>query len=116
MKKCVCGHEMTQHEWKGQWVCHRCGRTKKIKGFGYEKEDRSGAMSVEELGPLPYLRELAERDQPMKPYKESLADRNCARCGAGISWDALNDPMEYAPAFCSNCGQRIDWSEEEKYC
>lgn len=31
MKKCVCGNEMTAHEWKNQWVCHRCGRTKFIK-------------------------------------------------------------------------------------
>lgn len=30
MKKCVCGHEMTRHNWKHQWVCHRCGRTKVI--------------------------------------------------------------------------------------
>lgn len=27
-KKCVCGHPMTAAEWKNQWVCHRCGRTK----------------------------------------------------------------------------------------
>ncbi len=26
-KNCVCGHPMTAHEWKHQWVCHRCGRT-----------------------------------------------------------------------------------------
>lgn len=31
MKKCVCGNEMTRHDWKNQWVCHRCGRTKPIK-------------------------------------------------------------------------------------
>ena len=31
MKKCVCGHKMTKHEWKNQWVCHRCGRTKSIQ-------------------------------------------------------------------------------------
>lgn len=30
MEKCVCGHEMTKAEWKNQWVCHRCGRTKPI--------------------------------------------------------------------------------------
>ena len=31
MKKCVCGHEMTAHAWKNQWVCHRCGRTRVLK-------------------------------------------------------------------------------------
>ena len=30
MKLCVCGNEMTKAEWKGQYVCHRCGRTKHI--------------------------------------------------------------------------------------
>ena len=30
MKNCICGHEMTKAEWKNQWVCHRCGRTKSI--------------------------------------------------------------------------------------
>lgn len=27
-KKCVCGNLMTAVEWKNQWVCLRCGRTK----------------------------------------------------------------------------------------
>lgn len=29
-KKCVCGYPMTAAEWKNQWVCHRCGRTKPL--------------------------------------------------------------------------------------
>lgn len=29
-KKCVCGNLMTAAEWKNQWVCHRCGRTKPL--------------------------------------------------------------------------------------
>lgn len=29
-KTCVCGHPMTATEWKNQWVCHRCGRTKPL--------------------------------------------------------------------------------------
>lgn len=29
-KKCVCGNEMTRHDWKHEWVCHRCGRKKPI--------------------------------------------------------------------------------------
>ena len=28
---CVCGREMTRHDWKNQFVCHRCGRTRPIK-------------------------------------------------------------------------------------
>lgn len=29
-KVCVCGHPMTATEWKNQWVCHRCGRTRPL--------------------------------------------------------------------------------------
>lgn len=29
-KTCVCGNDMTKEEWKHQWVCHHCGRTKPI--------------------------------------------------------------------------------------
>lgn len=61
------------------------------------------------------MKTLISRDTAAVPEKESLADRNCPACGAGISWDALNDPMREAPAFCNRCGQRFDWSKESKY-
>ena len=47
-KTCVCGHPMTAHEWKNQWVCHRCGRTKPLKKWE-TNADRIRAMSDEEL-------------------------------------------------------------------
>ena len=58
MKKCVCGCEMTKHDWKNQWVCHRCGRTKSIEVFT-TNADRIRAMSDEELGL--FLAEWAEK-------------------------------------------------------
>lgn len=58
---------------------------------------------------------LIARDTPKAPERESLADRNCPVCGAGIHWDALNDPIKDAPAFCCHCGQRFDWSKEPKF-
>lgn len=61
------------------------------------------------------IQQLIRRDAPAVPYAESLADRNCPVCGAGIHWDALNDPMKEAPKFCSNCGQRFDWRTEKRY-
>lgn len=48
MKKCVCGEEMTLAEWKNQWVCHRCGRTKPMRTT-VTNADRIRAMSDEEL-------------------------------------------------------------------
>lgn len=29
-KTCACGNNMIKEEWKHQWVCHCCGRTKPI--------------------------------------------------------------------------------------
>lgn len=51
MKKCVCGEEMTPAEWKNQWVCHRCGRTKPMRTT-VTNADRIRAMSDEELAKL----------------------------------------------------------------
>lgn len=48
MKKCVCGEEMTPAEWKNQWVCHRCGRTKPMRTT-VTNADRIRVMSDEEL-------------------------------------------------------------------
>lgn len=56
---------------------------------------------------------LIDRDTAQHPVKDSLSERGCPACGAHIPWDALNEPVEHAPAFCKNCGQRFDWSSEQ---
>ena len=48
MKKCVCGEEMTPAEWKNQWVCHRCGRTKPMSTT-VTNADRIRSMSDTDL-------------------------------------------------------------------
>ena len=48
MKKCVCGNEMTPADWKNQWVCHRCGRTKPIFTTA-TNADRIRSMTDEDL-------------------------------------------------------------------
>ena len=53
MKKCVCGEEMTPAEWKNQWVCHRCGRTKPMRTT-VTNADRIRSMTDEELVELHY--------------------------------------------------------------
>ena len=44
-------------------------------------------------------------------YKESSAARLCPNCDLRIPFDALNSPAAAAPAYCSACGQRLDWVE-----
>lgn len=58
---------------------------------------------------------LKNRITPKIPATESLADRNCPVCGAGIPWDALNDSIREAPRFCQHCGQAFDWSKEPQF-
>lgn len=58
------------------------------------------------------LQDLLKRATPRLPLRTSAQDRFCPACGAYISWDGLNDPMEQAPKFCRECGQAFDWSTE----
>lgn len=53
MKKCVCGEEMTPADWKNQWVCHRCGRTKPMSTT-LTNADRIRAMDDVELAEFLY--------------------------------------------------------------
>lgn len=60
--KCFCGNEMTRKDWKHQWVCHKCGRTKPL----YESmtnADRIRSMTDEELAKVimcPYERDYRD--------------------------------------------------------
>ena len=55
-----------------------------------------------------------EKQIPRKPLYESLADRFCPVCGVYINFDALNEKIEEAPEYCSNCGQKMSWEEEKE--
>ena len=47
-KKCVCGRDMVLRDWKCQWVCTRCGKTKPVADVP-TNADRIRAMSDGEL-------------------------------------------------------------------
>lgn len=57
------------------------------------------------------IHEHFDKETPVKPFSESKQDKLCPKCGAYLGFDALNDPLEEAPKYCSNCGQKIDWSD-----
>ena len=81
----------------------------KIASLIYEaSKETSNAEDCEEYL---VLEELVDRATEVKPFKESLADYMCPMCGAGLNFDALNDPIERAPKFCCNCGQKFDLSK-----
>lgn len=60
------------------------------------------------------LQELVDKEKGIKPFKESLADRLCGKCGCYINYDALNESVENAPKYCVECGTKILWEEVKK--
>ena len=58
------------------------------------------------------LQELVDRDKPMKPHQDGIEDwdRSCPNCRTDGIW---SEEMMYKHNYCSNCGQAIDWSEDE---
>lgn len=48
IKKCICGQEMTLHDWENRWVCHRCGRFEYLE-FPQTNADYIRKMSDWEL-------------------------------------------------------------------
>lgn len=84
-----------------------------------EKEDNLKKISIKEVPQLKadvlegLIKEHFAKETPVKPLNESKQDKLCPSCGAYISFDALNDQIEYAPTYCSNCGQKLDWSEHD---
>lgn len=72
----------------------------------------SSETTVEQYHQMLHIAEKAiEKQIARKPFRESLADRLCPVCGAYIKFDALNEKVEEAPEYCSNCGQKIDWRD-----
>lgn len=37
----------------------------------------------------------------------------CPNCGANAETDCGDDMLDYRLNFCDNCGQKLDWSDEE---
>ena len=51
------------------------------------------------------LQELVKRNEPMRPIYEKDGTRSCPCCKG--NWLTPNFK------FCSDCGQKLDWSEEK---
>lgn len=59
---------------------------------------------------IEYLFELIDKETPMKPIIESGMFEVCKNCGeqGHRCIDFINEHN-----YCSNCGQKIDWSDEQ---
>lgn len=82
-----------------------------ISVYDDEFETWVEAIPIEEVEKAPMVDNPApnERDIPQKPVPESMADYLCPKCGNYLNFDALNDSLQYAPNFCSTCGQALTW-------
>lgn len=61
---------------------------------------------------------LRQRDTAKRPEKSTniyngIAVRNyvCSTCGEEIADEGIIGKIDYRPAFCSECGQRLKWEE-----
>lgn len=59
MERCVCGTTMVKHEWKNQYVCHVCGRTKLIDDSHARLQELINELNDEEVESL--IRQLEDR-------------------------------------------------------
>lgn len=77
-------------------------------------ESRKGVSYDDYFEAKGLVMEAAESHIPKKPLKESLAERGCPRCNGYLNFDTLNDNLKWAPKYCSNCGQKIDWEVQDE--
>ena len=54
------------------------------------------------------IEELVDKETPMKPNYHY--DHSCGKCGSQRIKD-FNDFVN--EKYCSNCGQKLDWSDED---
>ena len=48
--------------------------------------------------------------------KKVVMDKNiylCPNCGSNAETDCGDDMLDYRLNYCDNCGQKLDWSDEE---
>lgn len=99
-KKCVCGHEMTRHDWKHEWVCHRCGRKKPIEA--------PQTYTVFECYKC-HSRLYAIEDENFPKKLEKIAGCACHNCGEQAEglWRLLGRAEEFDGEII------VDWEEDE---
>jgi len=68
------------------------------------KEDNSELGSIIIVESVNVLKKLVERDTPMIPISESI-ELICPKC--------REEQHTNTTKFCSECGQRLDWSDEK---
>lgn len=98
-EKCVCGHEMTPHDWKHEWVCHRCGRKKP-----FPEEPSYTVFACHKCGHQLYVEETEEFPQKL----ERIAGMCCPECGEQAEglWQLLGRSDYFGGEI------KVEWEED----
>lgn len=94
------------YEVKGSPCCKVCVRCKEKEG----NQHLSCVDCIEEG-----ITKLVKHATPEKPYRRrKLSEWHCPCCNEQVEIDALNVPIEERDKFCANCGQLLDWSDQNE--
>lgn len=74
----------------------------------------------EDIGTLEEVRDAVEKQKAKKPIKSDdkicdlIVHYRCPCCGKYFGGRGIHDVVLFSKErYCNDCGQRIDWSEEE---
>lgn len=75
--------------------------------------DRLYAEKCRELAKL-RQRDTAKRPEKSTNFYDGFEVRNyvCPTCGEEIADENIIEKIDYRPAFCGECGQRLKWEED----
>jgi len=57
------------------------------------------------------LQELVDKEKPMLVTDIHVDEFYCPKCHSEITHSKCD--IESRPSYCENCGQKLDWSDEE---
>ena len=78
--------------------------------------DKTKALELlnELIDKVPHYEELEERDTPMKQNMENMHYICCPNCNSDEIELYDYDHNVVKLKYCNNCGQGLDWSEDER--
>ena len=77
-----------------------------IGSDGYYKKKREKSFDV--------LQELVDKATPMKPIQLEERKYSCPSCAMAFKLKTLVKDMFVNNQYCDVCGQRLDWSKDER--
>lgn len=104
-------------------LCDNCEYCYSQGNFGNQKEAFSVAINAlekvqkfEAIGTIEEFKALKEKSVAKKPYIQQSERGDCfecPNCDSFIGYECDCRDEHYQIGYCPNCGQAIDWSDEE---